>query len=315
MGDHLDDVFCRIVRDITDDIKKYPKPDQKTIVGWLQQVGKEVQTDSERRARNEYGRYLRYIVQSGEPLPGELKDSLCTPDLSTAKIKPAKSVCPRKDVIAQLQPGTDLRGIAQICEDVRNGEITTAAEFVYAIAPYVADRGTLFREVLDRDLSFFRQIVDETVDQRVQDEADVMMHTQNDIKQKFHSLTDAMVHRTMKIRQRLLEISPKFDWAKHGKNKAKVTKLLRSEQKRKGSHADPNIMDKLLHQVFMRGQWLKKELARLQEENANLKMFLGKFRILAAERKEQESHVPRMLCKEKNALEHELECLQEEIRA
>lgn len=54
-----------------------------------------------------------------------------------------------------------------------------------------------------------------------------MMHTQNDIKQKFHSLTDAMVHRTMKIRQRLLEISSKFDWAKYGKNKEKVTRLIR----------------------------------------------------------------------------------------
>lgn len=91
-----------------------------------------------------------------------------------------------------------------------------------------------------------------------------------------------------------------------------INESVQQEQKRKGVHTDPNIIDKLLHQVYMRGQWLKKELVRLQEENANLKMFLGKFRVLAAERKSQESYVPRMLCKEKNILEEELEGLQEE---
>lgn len=60
-----------------------------------------------------------------------------------------------------------MRGIAEICEDVRNGEITTAAEFVYALSKYVSDRGALFREIMDKDLNYFRQIVDETVDRRV----------------------------------------------------------------------------------------------------------------------------------------------------
>lgn len=62
--------------------------DRKTVAGWLQQVGKEVQTDAERKARNEYGRYLRYIVQSGEPIPDDLKPAICTQDLSNAQFKP-----------------------------------------------------------------------------------------------------------------------------------------------------------------------------------------------------------------------------------
>lgn len=62
--------------------------DRKTIAGWLQQVGKEVQTDSQRRARNEYGRYLRYIVQSGEPLPNELTTPLCSKESPASLSKP-----------------------------------------------------------------------------------------------------------------------------------------------------------------------------------------------------------------------------------
>lgn len=44
----------------------------------------------------------------------------------------------------------------------------------------------------------------------------------------------------------------------------------------------------------------------MQEENNNLEFFLEKFRILAEERKEQESHVPKMLSREKKQLEREL---------
>lgn len=69
---------------------------------------------------------------------------------------------------------------------------------------------------------------------------------------------------------------------------------------------DPYPIDDMLHQVFMRGQWLKKELGRLQDENSNLKMYLDKFQLLAAERKAQEMHVPRILCQEKKILEKEL---------
>ena len=59
----------------------------------------------------------------------------------------------------------------------------------------------------------------------------------------------------------------------------------------------------------MRGQWLKKELARLHEENKNLRSFLDKFSKLADERKAQESQVPRMLLEQKEEFELELDAL------
>ncbi|XP_043286887.1 uncharacterized protein [Venturia canescens] len=165
--------------------------------------------------------------------------------------------------------------------------------------------------MLEKELSFFRDIVNDTVDRRIQDEADVMLNTQNDIKNKFRSLTDAMTQRTMRIRQRLYEISPTFNWARDGRDKLKISKFIikpmtRDASKEKETTNSSNIVDKLVHQVFMRGQWLKKELTRLQEENNNLEFFLDKFRCLAAERKEQESYVPKMLSREKKELDREL---------
>ena len=79
-----------------------------------------------------------------------------------------------------------------------------------------------------------------------------------------------------------------------------------------GDSAD---LEKKMHQVFMRGQWLKKELNRLLEENATLKTFLKKYRKLAAERKALESHVPRLLCDQKKSLERELKDRKKTYRA
>ncbi|XP_024935508.1 uncharacterized protein LOC107274847 [Cephus cinctus] len=305
MAEWLDQTFREILRDIGRDIKQYSNEERRTVAGWLKQIGKEIQNNEDRQARNEYARYIRYIVQSGADLPADFS-AICTNDLEENRSSSTtlRGPCPRKDVIAQLGSRTDSEGIKEVCEQVANGEITTAAEFIFSITPYVSDRAGNFREILDKDLNFFREIVEDTVERRVQDEADVMMNTQNDIKQKFHNLTDAMLQRTMRIRQRLLEVAPRFDWAANGKNKAKIAKLI--TVKRNEMSGDPHVLDKLIHQVFMRGQWLKKELNRLQEENGNLQKFLNKFRLLAAERKAQESHIPKLLCKEKKILEDQL---------
>lgn len=133
-----------------------------------------------------------------------------------------------------------------------------------------------------------------------------MTNTQNNVKQKLRTLREAMERRIKKIKKRLLEISPDYDWSTDGKNREKLMKLIVKPQKSPETKEEPDDTEKLIHQVLMRGQWLKKELSRLQEENANLKIYLDKFRSLAMERKAQEEHVPRMLRKEKKHLERKL---------
>ncbi|XP_015186636.1 PREDICTED: uncharacterized protein LOC107071825 [Polistes dominula] len=204
-----------------------------------------------------------------------------------------------------FQPMTDITGIRQVIERVYCGDITNTAKFVFNVMPYVQDGGTALREIFEKNLQNFREIVEDVVDQMIQDETDVTIHALNDIKDKFRGLSKATARRITKIKKRLHEISPDFDWRADGKDTKKLSKLLvtkppeiRSEQ------SDPT--EKLVHRVFMRGQWLKKELLRLQEENAKLGIYLNKFRSLAEERKEEELHVPRILEKEKKYLEKEL---------
>ncbi|XP_066592629.1 uncharacterized protein [Prorops nasuta] len=104
MAEDLDDTFRMIVRDITKEIKRYSKRDQRAVAGWLQQVGKEVQTNEEKQARNDFGRYLRYFVQLGEKLPDDVRQPMCTKDFRKFGKSSAtsKGQCPRKDVIAEL---------------------------------------------------------------------------------------------------------------------------------------------------------------------------------------------------------------------
>lgn len=64
-------------------------------------------------------------------------------------------------------PKTDSAAIREVIERVANEEITTAAEFIFSITPYVKDRGNVFRETLEKELTYFREIVDDTVDRRV----------------------------------------------------------------------------------------------------------------------------------------------------
>ncbi|KAI4487875.1 hypothetical protein M0802_011763 [Mischocyttarus mexicanus] len=200
---------------------------------------------------------------------------------------------------------TDIFGIQQVIERVHCGEITNTAEFVFNVMRHVQDGGLALREILEKNLQYFREIVEDAVDQRIQDETDVMIHAQNDIKDKFRRLSKVTDRRITKIKKRLHEISPDFDWIADGKDKKKLEKLLvRKHRESREEQSDPT--EKLVHRIFMQGQWLKKELLRLQEENAKLEIYLNKFRSLAEERKEQELHVPQILEKEKKNLEKEL---------
>ncbi|KAL2731454.1 hypothetical protein V1478_004999 [Vespula squamosa] len=131
-----------------------------------------------------------------------------------------------------------------------------------------------------------------------------MIRSQNDIKDKFRTLSETTTRRITRIKKRLYEISPDFDWLTDGKDRKKLSKLIVT--KRRERKEQPDAADKLVYQVFLRGQWLKKELSRLQEENAKLRIYLEKFRCLAEERKAQELHVPRILEREKKNLDKEL---------
>ncbi|KAI4479344.1 hypothetical protein M0804_011129 [Polistes exclamans] len=211
--------------------------------------------------------------------------------------------------IENLQPMADINGIREVIERVYGGDITNTAKFVFNVMPYVQDGGLILREILEKNLQYFREIVEDVVDQRIQDETDVMIHALNDIKDKFRRLSKATARRITRIKRRLHEISPDFDWIADGKDRKKLSKLLAAKPLETREQSDPT--EKLVHRVFMRGQWLKKELLRLQEENAKLGIYLNKFRSLAEERKEQELHVPRILEKEKKYLDEELNQLRE----
>ena len=54
-----------------------------------------------------------------------------------------------------------------LIQRVNNGEISTAAEFIFILAPFVPDQGVALQEILEKDLALFREIVEETIDRRV----------------------------------------------------------------------------------------------------------------------------------------------------
>ncbi|KAK2581094.1 hypothetical protein KPH14_007918 [Odynerus spinipes] len=307
MADHLDRAFQEIVRDIELKLKTCGKEDQRAVLDMLEETSKDICNDEDKRRRNDRGRYLLYMIDSGERPSDKFNksegDNCCG---KCHSIGPSTSKIPssKKSLLERLEPKTDMIGIRDVINRVRCDEITTTAEFIFNIMYYVKDSGVTLQEIFEKNLQLFREVVEDTIDRRIQDECDVMMHTQNDIKLKFRTLTEGMERRIKKIKRRLFEISPDFDWLTDGKDKRKLSKLI--VKRYPETKEQPDETEKLIHQAFMRGQWLNKELSRLQEENANLKTYLDKFRCLAEERKAQESHVPRILQKEKKHLEQEL---------
>ncbi|KAL2750190.1 PERQ amino acid-rich with GYF domain-containing protein 2-like [Vespula maculifrons] len=228
-------------------------------------------------------------MELGEDCPGETPEFQCYSE--KCRTAPSSTL-------------NDVTGIRDVIQRVRCGDIGNTAEFVFNAMHHVKDGGAALRETFEKNLQYFREIVEDSIDRRIQDEADVMIHSQSDIKERFRTLSETMARRITRIKKRLYEISPDFDWLTDGKDREKLSKLIVT--KRQERKEQPDTTDKLVHQVFIRGQWLKKELSRLQEENAKLRIYLEKFRCLAKERKAQELQVPRILQREKRHLDREL---------
>lgn len=52
------------------------------------------------------------------------------------------------------------------------------------------------------------------------------IRAQNDIKEKFGTLSETMLRRITRIKKRLYEISPDFDWLADGKDRKKLSELI-----------------------------------------------------------------------------------------
>ncbi|XP_063983123.1 uncharacterized protein LOC135165602 [Diachasmimorpha longicaudata] len=220
--------------------------------------------------------------------------------------------CPSPDVLAQLQASDNPDEIQLVLNEVRNGRITQAVEFIFSLRPFLKDRGKILIDSMERDLADFRKLVDETVDYRVQDEGDVMHFSQNAMNEKLHHLTMQMKERTLSIMEKLHKISPKFDWKNDGKDMLKLSTLINIKEKNTGELGPKESVDStknLIHQIFIRNQWLKRELHRLQEENNDLRIYFKKSKDLAAERRVEQIQVPRMLAEQQEMLEKRLDKL------
>ncbi|XP_035742829.1 uncharacterized protein LOC118450919 isoform X2 [Vespa mandarinia] len=127
--------------------------------------------------------------------------------------------------VTSLIVQTDVTSIREVIQRVRCGDIRNTAEFVFNIMHRVKDGGggTVLREIFEKNLQYFREIVEDTIDRRIQDEVDVMIHAQNDIKEKFQTLSETIARRITKIKKRLYEISPDFDWLTDGKDRKKLS--------------------------------------------------------------------------------------------
>ncbi|XP_011301384.1 uncharacterized protein [Fopius arisanus] len=215
--------------------------------------------------------------------------------------------CPAPDVLAQLQFSADPEEIKSILDDVKSGRITQAVEFIFSLRPFVEDGGKILIQVMEKDLADFRKLVDDIVDCRVQDEGDVMHLSQVTMTDKFTHLTKQMKDRTVTILEKLQKISPKFDWKNDGKDESKLSTLISIKEKTTPTSVDPT--NNLIHRIFMRNQWLKRELHRLQSDNNNLRMFFKRFKELALQRKAEQIKVPRMLAEQQEMLEKQLEKL------
>ncbi|XP_015127594.1 uncharacterized protein LOC107048752 [Diachasma alloeum] len=215
--------------------------------------------------------------------------------------------CPSPDVLAELQASDDPDEIQSVLDEVRAGRITQTVEFIFSLRPFLKDRGKILIESMERDLADFRKLVDETVDYRVQDEGDVMHFSQNTMNEKFHHLTMHMKERTASILEKLHKISPKFDWKNDGKDMSKLSTLISIVRLLTPISVDST--KNLIHQIFIRNQWLKRELHRLQDENNDLKIYFKRSKHLAVERRAEQIKVPRMLAEQQEVLEKRLEKL------
>lgn len=131
----------------------------------------DVWTDEDKRERNDRGRYLLYMIESGEKpsqKSSRSKSENCCGRCHSNGASSSKVPLSDKHFLDQLEPPTtDLDAINCVIDRVCNGEIRTTAEFIFNIKDYVEDRGAGLQEIFEKNLQLFREIVEDTIDRRV----------------------------------------------------------------------------------------------------------------------------------------------------
>lgn len=62
---------------------------------------------------------------------------------------------------------TDVTGMRDVIRRVRCGEIENTAEFVFNVMQCAKDGGAVLREIFEKNLQYFREMVQDSIDRRV----------------------------------------------------------------------------------------------------------------------------------------------------